>query len=781
LATGLTTTVAINGSSTFYNLEFGVGSYGDGLVANIATTTVLSVRGDLKMSANGGYNTLIGGEIDVLGNITPGYSVGNAGYSAQNVANLTNVVLNGTSTQIVGNGWQAGSGNGFPSYGLFSTDLPTLTITKTIGTVTLIGFVDVFGGWTNTNGTVINAGTSTIIFAASSNTSTIAAITGSSTFNELGFSTPVEGYGSGNAIFTIATGTILTVSGDLAFNVNAAYPVFLGGGEIDVQGNIGAGYFAGGILNYVTSTASLVLNGTSTQVIGASSTHVIEGHLGYGNGWLPLPDTKINKASGVVVVSASTPIFKKTLTVAAGELQLATGTTAQTVEIDGALTINSGAILSDYAQVSSTITLGSSVTNNGTVWFDGAGSACGVSLPNYVILRSTASVQRSWSGTGGFIMRYVDVQYQTSGVPITVMNGTNSLHNGGGWSFTTGPRAQLIQSASSTGTTSFTLPAFAPIKPRAADLVVVAVSARNQSIAMPTDNAGNTYTLVSSSTFGSSPSYALSIYYAKNIVSTSSFAVSVSGTNSAGSPLLSASAFEYTGMNSSTTLDTYSANVDSSGSATALTSFSVTAQAQGELYFGAMTLSAPTTASSSAGWMARAGTTNNTTAQSLYVEDLATTAILTTSSQWTAATSTSYADILALFKTPYSQGYAPSGTLDSATFDTGVASGAQLNSIVFQGSVANGTAVKFQFAVSNSSNGPWNFIGPDGTTSSYFPYSGATATPGVPISLVSNTAAAGGYNLFSGHRYFRYRATLFSDPTQVYSPTVGQVTVNWSP
>ena len=38
-----------------------------------------------------------------------------------------------------------------------------------------------------------------------------------------------------------------------------------------------------------------------------------------------------------------------------------------------------------------------------------------------------------------------------------------------------------------------------------------------------------------------------------------------------------------------------------------------------------------------------------------------------------------------------------------------------------------------------------------------------------------------GYGLFTGARYFRYRVILFSDPTFVYTPTVNQVTVIWSP
>jgi hypothetical protein len=110
-----------------------------------------------------------------------------------------------------------------------------------------------------------------------------------------------------------------------------------------------------------------------------------------------------------------------------------------------------------------------------------------------------------------------------------------------------------------------------------------------------------------------------------------------------------------------------------------------------------------------------------------------------------------------------------SGMLDSQTFDTGVASGAQLNSIIWQGTLPSGTAVGFQIAVSNSSSGPWNFIGPDGTSASTY----STITPGTPIPLLNYASLIG--------RYFRYRAILTTNFAQTVSPTVNDIVVNWSP
>ena len=131
------------------------------------------------------------------------------------------------------------------------------------------------------------------------------------------------------------------------------------------------------------------------------------------------------------------------------------------------------------------------------------------------------------------------------------------------------------------------------------------------------------------------------------------------------------------------------------------------------------------------------------------------------------------ADYIAVYS-PFSS--AATGTLDSETFDTGIANGAQLNSIVWQGTLTAGTAVYFQIAVSNSSSGPWSFEGSDGTSNTWF-----TGNPGTVIKLVSNPLTLGGYNLFSGYRYYRYRVELQSDANQLNTPTVSSAVVYWSP
>ncbi len=107
------------------------------------------------------------------------------------------------------------------------------------------------------------------------------------------------------------------------------------------------------------------------------------------------------------------------------------------------------------------------------------------------------------------------------------------------------------------------------------------------------------------------------------------------------------------------------------------------------------------------------------------------------------------------------------GTLESIPYDTGDVQGAQLDSVKWEGTQPPGTTVEFQFAVSNSSSGPWNFTGPDGTANTYY-------VPSAP-----NTPTPLNYSLYNDYRYFRYIVTLVSTPTS--TPVVNNVIVNWSP
>lgn len=107
-------------------------------------------------------------------------------------------------------------------------------------------------------------------------------------------------------------------------------------------------------------------------------------------------------------------------------------------------------------------------------------------------------------------------------------------------------------------------------------------------------------------------------------------------------------------------------------------------------------------------------------------------------------------------------------TLTSSIFDTAVLSGAAINSIMWQGVQPNETNVQFQIASSNSPSGPWDFFGPDCSTSIYYNPQGPNIQ--APISLKCNNK-----------RYFQYKVFLTSDPNRTSSPIIDDIIVNYSP
>lgn len=108
------------------------------------------------------------------------------------------------------------------------------------------------------------------------------------------------------------------------------------------------------------------------------------------------------------------------------------------------------------------------------------------------------------------------------------------------------------------------------------------------------------------------------------------------------------------------------------------------------------------------------------------------------------------------------------GSLISSTYDTGISAGVVYNTIMYQGSKPTDTKVRFQLAVSNNPDGPWNFTGYDGTDLTYYEPIG----PNVPKALNSV--------LYNNKRYFRYKVILISDAYQEKTPQVEKVIVNWS-
>jgi hypothetical protein len=104
--------------------------------------------------------------------------------------------------------------------------------------------------------------------------------------------------------------------------------------------------------------------------------------------------------------------------------------------------------------------------------------------------------------------------------------------------------------------------------------------------------------------------------------------------------------------------------------------------------------------------------------------------------------------------------YAPSGTLTSSSFDTGTASSSYTTLFWNPTSQNASTSVEFQVATNNDDL-TWNFVGPDGTASTYY------TTPGTTINAAQ-----------SNNRYLRYQMYLTTTSTST-TPVVSNVTINY--
>jgi hypothetical protein len=120
------------------------------------------------------------------------------------------------------------------------------------------------------------------------------------------------------------------------------------------------------------------------------------------------------------------------------------------------------------------------------------------------------------------------------------------------------------------------------------------------------------------------------------------------------------------------------------------------------------------------------------------------------------------------------------GYLNSSIFDTRDPQGATLKGLIWNGDSPANTCVNFQIAASQSTSGPWSYIGPSGDNSSYYGASCSQSINGGTGCAPVNTPICVNSSQFNNYRYYRYRAQLQSNLIQTLTPKVDDVILNFS-
>jgi len=165
-----------------------------------------------------------------------------------------------------------------------------------------------------------------------------------------------------------------------------------------------------------SDSGSVIYDGTATATLANIGPYHDLTFAGSGTHTLPAADVTVG---GTLHVDAGTVAMNGDF-----DLTVANGSAALQ-----ALTIAAGATLQNYG--TGDLTLGGHVDNDGSVVIDGGG--IGVGHADDILLRSTNSTVRDWSGSGTFVFKDVDVAKQsaTSGTPavIEALSATDSGDN----------------------------------------------------------------------------------------------------------------------------------------------------------------------------------------------------------------------------------------------------------------------------------------------------------------------------------------------------------------
>ncbi len=300
--------------------------------------------------------------------------------------------------------------NNFADFTLTGGDFnaaPTMTLT---------------GNFTHTTvGGDFNEGTGTVFFYSTFNgTNGIVDVNGSENFYNVRFS-------SGNGT-NIAAGDTLIVNGTTTLQNGT-----INGGTIDVKGSVNVlAPNVGG--NSQGGTASVIFSGATDQTFANPA-----GFRSFGGTWTVNKPVSTSLAENSFAAAAPTNLLisgnvGSTTLSNYVPLNVVSGNVLQTGSYALALAslnvANGSRMTNDFGGA---LTLAGNVVNDGVIALNGGGSGCGADTIS--IRSSVAGTQRSWNGTGAFLMVDTDVKDQAGTPMITVYSGTNSGNNGANWVF----------------------------------------------------------------------------------------------------------------------------------------------------------------------------------------------------------------------------------------------------------------------------------------------------------------------------------------------------------
>ena len=355
------------GNAVFYDLTYATGGN------SVTVTGTINVAHDFKINS---VNYMNSGTLAVAGNVISN-DTALIGYPG------TIILFNGTGNQSL-------------TAGVTGALVPTVTINKSSGTLTLVGSVGVFNHWTHTAGTV-DCGTGTLSFVGYDKTVT----PGTMTYGNVTYDT------GGNSITTSGT---MTVNGTFTLkSVN-----YMNSGTIAAKGNV------------ITMDSALIgypgtiieFSGTGNQSFSANG------------GYNLVPTISINKPSGTLTLTDSIGVFNN-FAYTTGTVD-ASNCTVKFVGYDKTITSTAGMVFSnvEVATGGNSVTIAGALKTSGNFtltsvnYFQAASSGTNGAIYVGGNLTSADATVNSWYGVPFILDGSGDQLFTTSGTGVFPRNIT---------------------------------------------------------------------------------------------------------------------------------------------------------------------------------------------------------------------------------------------------------------------------------------------------------------------------------------------------------------------